>query len=213
MSSYGNKLDPYRKMREPRGIKGIRQSVVITNNPSTIDQNQQLLVRFPNLSDNDVIVPRSARLAFTIELTSKDANATIFQNLGRAIIKKTTIRISGNEVMSIDDSDIYHCYVDLWKSPTERMNMVYQGLGESNMLKHRVGAGNATANAEDEAVSKAYSNRFCIPLDFELLETHMPFYQAGLGDRLEYELTFNDYDKVINSSDADSSYKIKKISV
>ena len=62
--------------------------------------------------------------------------------------------------MSIDDSDIYHCYVDLWKSSTERMNMVYQGLGESNMLKHRVGAGNATAGAEDEAVSKAYSNRF-----------------------------------------------------
>ena len=211
MSSYGNKLDPYRKMREPRGIKGIRQSVVITNNPSTIDQNQQLLVRFPNLSDNNVIVPRSARLAFTIELTSKEANATVFQNLGRAIIKKTTIRISGNEVMSIDDSDIYHCYVDLWKSSTERMNIVYQGLGESNMLKHRVGTGNATADAEDEAVSMAYSNRFCIPLDFELLETHMPFYQAGLGDRLEYELTFNDYDKVINSSDADSSYKIKNI--
>ena len=113
--------------------------------------------------------------------------------------------------MSIYDSDIYHCYVDLWKSSTERMNMVYQGLGESIMLKHRVGAGNATADAEDEAVSKAYSNRFCIPLDFELLETHMPFYQAGLGDRLEYELTFNDYDKVINSSDADSSYTIKNI--
>ena len=133
MSSYGNKLDPYRKMREPRGIKGIRQSVVITNNPSTIDQNQQLLVRFPNLSDNDVIVPRSARLAFTIELTTKDANATVFQNLGRAIIKKTTIRISGNEVMSIDDSDIYHCYVDLWKSSTEQMNMVYQGLGTKHV--------------------------------------------------------------------------------
>ena len=211
MSSYGNKLDPYRKMREPRGIKGIRQSVVITNNPSTIDQNQQLLVRFPNLSDNDVIVPRSVHLAFTIELASKDANATVFQNLGRAIIKKTTIRISGNEVMSIDDSDIYHCYVDLWKSSTEQMNMVYQGLGESNMLKHRVGADNATTDAEDEAIAKAYSNRFCIPLDFELLETHMPFYKAGLGDRLEYELTFNDYDKVINSSDADSSYTIKNI--
>ena len=39
----------------------------------------------------------------------------------------------------------------------------------------------------------------------------MPFYQAGLGDRLEYELTFNDYNKVINSSDADSSYTIKNI--
>ena len=36
--------------------------------------------------------------------------------------------------MSIDDSDIYHCYVDLWKCPTERINMAYQGIGQSNML-------------------------------------------------------------------------------
>ena len=108
MSTFGNKINPYRKIREPHGVKGIRQSVVITNNPSTIDQNQQLLVRFPNLSSNDVIVPGTVRLAFEIELTSRDANATIYKNIGRAIIKKTTIRISGNEVMSIDDSDIYH---------------------------------------------------------------------------------------------------------
>jgi DNA-binding GntR family transcriptional regulator len=85
--------------------------------------NQQLLVRFPNLSNNDVIVPGTTRLAFEIEINSTDKNSTLYQNVGRTIIKKTTIRISGNEVMSIDDSDIYHCYVDLWKSPTERMNM------------------------------------------------------------------------------------------
>ena len=88
MSAYGNKLNPYRKIREPRGVKGIRQSVVITNNPSTIDQNQQLLVRFPNLSSNDVIVPGTTRLAFEIELKSTDDNATMYQNIGRAIVKK-----------------------------------------------------------------------------------------------------------------------------
>ena len=88
MSTYGSKLDPYRKLREPLGVKRIRQSVVITNNPSTIDQNQQLLVRFPNLDKNDVIVLRTARLVFTVALTSKDPNATVYQNLGRAIIKK-----------------------------------------------------------------------------------------------------------------------------
>ena len=211
MSAYGNKLNPYRKLRKPLGVRGIRQSVVITNNPSTIDQNQQLLVRFPNLGSNDVIVPRSARLAFEIEIKSTDANATVYQNLGRAIVKKTTIKISGNEVMSIDDSDIYHCYIDLWKSPSERLNMAYQGIGKANMLKHRIGAGNAGSDKEDEAIAKAFGTRFCIPLDFELLETHMPFYEAGLGDRLEYELTFNDYNKVIKSSDADAKYVITNI--
>jgi hypothetical protein len=160
---------------------------------------------------NDVIVPGTVRLAFEIELNSRDANATIFQNIGRSIIKKTTIKISGNEVMSIDDSDIYHCYLDLWKSPTELVNMAYQGIGKANMLKHRVGAADASADKEDQAIAHAFKNRFCIPLDFELLETHMPFYQAGLGDRLEYELTFNDYNSVIKSSDVASSYTIKNI--
>ena len=52
--------------------------------------------------------------------------------------------------MSIDDSDIFHCYVDLWKSPSERINMAYQGIGKANMLKHRFGAGNASTDAEDK---------------------------------------------------------------
>ena len=41
---------------------------------------------------------------------------------------------------------------------------------------------------------------FIIPLDFELLDSVMPYYQAGLGDRLCYEIPFNDYGKVINAT-------------
>ena len=52
-------------------------------------------------------------LAFEIEKTSKDANATIYLNIGRVIVKKTTMGISGNIIMSMDDTDIYYCYVDL----------------------------------------------------------------------------------------------------
>ena len=178
------------------------------------------MVRFPNLSKNDVIVPGTVKLAFEIDINStSDDNATVFQNLGRSIIKKTTIKISGNEVLSIDDSDIFFNYVDLWRAPSELMNMAYQGIGTENMLKHRVSAADAksgTSSAEekeDKAISDAFKNRFCVPLDFELLETHMPFYQAGLGDRLEYELTFNDYKSVIRSTDASASYTVKNISL
>ena len=39
-------------------------------NPSEIDQNQLLLVRFPNLGSDDVIVPGMANLSFNIELSS-----------------------------------------------------------------------------------------------------------------------------------------------
>ena len=121
-SKFGRKLNPYRSLREPLGVKGVWQSVVITNNPSSIDQNQQLLVRFPNLGKDDVIVPGTARLAYTITLNSEDANRTVVQNLCRAIVKKLTIKISGNEVMSIGDSDVFHCYNELWKTAPEREN-------------------------------------------------------------------------------------------
>ena len=41
----------------------------------------------------------------------------------------------------------------------------------------------------------------------------MPFYQSALGDRLEYELTFNDYSRVIQATgDVDASYHIGGIS-
>jgi len=39
MSTYGNKLDPHRSVRAALGLKGNRQSIVVTNNPSTIDAN------------------------------------------------------------------------------------------------------------------------------------------------------------------------------
>ena len=71
--------------------------------------------------------------------------------------------------MSIDDSDIYHCYVDLWKGPSERFVMAYQGIGKDNVFKHRIGAADAASNDEDQAIATAFGKRLCIPLDFELL--------------------------------------------
>ena len=217
MATYGRKLNPYRRLKEPLGVKGIRQSVVITNNPSTIDQNQPLLVRFPNLGYNDVIAPGTVRLAFTISLNSTNATRTVVQNLGRAIVKKTTIRISGNEVMSVDDCDVFNIYLDLWKTTRERNNAHYQGIDTSinnNTTRLRVNANNAAQLTGDSAIAEAFGNRFHIPLDFELLESHMPFYQSALGDRLEYELVFNDYSRVVQvPDDANASYTIDNISL
>ena len=61
---YGNKLNPERSLRTPHGIKGTRQKVIVTHNPSEIAQNQLLLVRFPKLGSDDVIVPERANLFF-----------------------------------------------------------------------------------------------------------------------------------------------------
>ena len=126
------------------------------------------------------------------------------------------IKISGNEVLSIDDSDVYGCYWDLWRTAQERSNSQYQGIDLSddrNMNRIHIGAGNKDeTETADKAVADAYGNRFYIPLDFELLETHMPLYQSALGDRLEYELTFNNYScVVVATDDAAATYTVENI--
>ena len=120
--------------------------------------------------------------------------------------------------MSIDDSDVFHCYNDLWKTAPERTNGHYQLIDvsdNSNTTRIRVGARNGDSSVvADKAIADAFGDRFFTPLDFQVLESHMPFYQSALGDRLAYELTFNDYSRVIQATgDVDASYHIGGISL
>ena len=52
---------------------------------------------------------------------------------------------------------------------------------------------------KNKATADAYRNKFAIPLDFEMLDRAMPYYQSGLGNRLCYEITFNNNNRVIMS--------------
>ena len=126
---YGKRLNPERSLRMPKGIKGTRQKVIVTHNPSEIDQAQGLLVRFPNLGSDDVIIPGTANINFNIELTSAvDQNRTLVSNIGRAIVKKLAVKFEGNEIMSADDFDVFACYRDLWKTKSEKRNAIHQGI-------------------------------------------------------------------------------------
>ena len=72
-----------------------------------------------------------------------------------------------------------------------------------------------TGVTQDKAIADAYGNKFIIPLDFEMLDSSAPYYQAGLGNRLYYEILFNNDNRVISSSVAspDAKYKITDISL
>ena len=122
-------INPEHSLRTPKGIKGTIQNVIVTHNPSEIDQAQNLLVRFPNLGSDDVIIRGMENLSFNIELTSTaDPNRTLVSNIGRAIIKKLAVKFEGNEIMSLDDYDLFACYRDLWKTKSEKRNAIRQGI-------------------------------------------------------------------------------------
>ena len=107
---YRKQLNPERSLRSPKGIKGTIQKVIVTHNPSEIDQAQELLVRFPNLGTDDVIIPGMANISFNIELTfTIDTNGTLVSNIGRAIVKNLAVKSEGNEMMSVGDFDVFAC--------------------------------------------------------------------------------------------------------
>ena len=141
----GDKLNPQRSYRKDFALKGLRQHIIKTNNPSTIGPDELLTVHFPDLKENQVIIPSTTKLTFNISLVGTDMNRTLVGNLGRNIIRKLVVKPEGNEIISTDDYDILHSYYDCWKSKTERFNAVFQGIVETdgqteNAIKHRINA-------------------------------------------------------------------------
>ena len=82
-----------------------------------------------------------------------------------------------------------------------------------NAIKHWINATDKTNDAKDQTVASIYDNRFCIPLDFEILESSLPLYQYGLGSQLTYELTFADYSDVLKANKPDATYTYSNISL
>ena len=151
-----------------------------------------------------MIVPGSARLAFNMALEfTQDENRTVMHNIGRAIVKKISIKIEGNEVHSLDDADVYNCFKELSLIKRQLENLAYRGIESDNV----------TYGEKDKDIADTYGNRLYVPLDFEPLTDHSPFYQARLADRLSYKLMFNNYSKVVTSTDADAKYRVGGISL
>ena len=209
----GDKLNPQRSYRKGFALKSLCQHLIKTNNPSTIGPDELLTVRFPDLKENQVIIPGTTKLTFSISLAGTDVNRTLVKNLGGNIIRKLVVKLEGNEIISVDDYNILYSYYDCWKCTTERINAVFQGIVETDGLtenfhhfKHQIDANDKTNNAKDQTLAWIFDNKFCIPLDFEILESSLPLYQYGLGSHLTYELTFSDYPDVIKATDPDATY-------
>ena len=124
-----------------------------------------MTVRFPDLKENQLIIPSTTKLTFNISLPVTDVNRTLVKNLGRNIIRKLVVKLEGNEIISIDDYDVLYSYYDCWKTTTERRNAVFQGIVEAdgqseNAIKHWINATDKANNAKDQTVASIFDNRF-----------------------------------------------------
>ena len=123
----GDKLNLQRSYRKGFALKGLHQHIIKMNNPSTIGPDELLTIRFPDLKENQLIIPSTTKLTFNISLAGTDVNRTLVKNLGRNIIRKLVVKLEGNEIISTDDYNILYSYYDCWKCKTERLSALFQG--------------------------------------------------------------------------------------
>ena len=103
-------------------------------------------------------------LSFNIELSSTaDLNRILVSNIGRAIVKKLAVKFEGNEIMSVDDYDIFTCYRDLWKTTAEKKNAIRQGIISADGFT--LGYMKLRINAKDKSAAP--------PPKIKLLQMHM----------------------------------------
>ena len=129
----------------------------MTHNLSEIGQNQLLLVRFLNLGNDNIIIPGTVNLSFSIELSSTaDPKRVLVSNMGRVIIKKLAVKLEGNEILGMDDFDVFACYQYLCKTASEKWNAVRQGIIHSggcteNCMKLQINASDKNASNKRDA--------------------------------------------------------------
>ena len=75
------------------------------------------------------------------------------------ISKKLAVKFEENESLSTDNFDVFACYRDLWKTKSEKRNVVRQGIISNdscteNCIRLRIGNKDKSAsNAQDNIIA------------------------------------------------------------
>jgi len=189
MTTYGKYLDPVRRFRITNGIKYLdRTKHTITHNPSRANPNETLYVRVPKLAEGVMLVPGSFCVSF--DLTVKGhANNHISNNLGRMIVSRLVVRYRGECLFDLNHYHVFKTCCDLYMPPNARGQAVCQGISNLRLMKLRSGAGDANNDGDEGNLFTVFGKRFIIPLDFEMLTDHEPFYPYVIAEDLVFELT------------------------
>ena len=95
-----------------------------------------------------MIVPVTDKITFNIDIESTDDKTrSVVNNVGRALGRKKVLMLGSKDIDTINNSDIYDTYKDLYLSENEREEKLLQAIQSANGLKAHVGAKNADGTA------------------------------------------------------------------
>ena len=199
MSVYGE-LDLMVEHWTQSTFKGNREQIAKVNMLSITCPSQHIGIETLHGSIDHKTVPDTIKITFNLDIESTGKPRNIVKNAGRALVKKKVLMLGSKGTDTINNSDIYGIYKDLYLSKKEREEKLLQGIQLVNSLKARVGAkktdGTAvTVTTQENAIKKIFGKTFAVPLYFDFFKH--PVYPYGLKEDLIVRLELNSSEKVI----------------
>ena len=146
MSIYGE-LNPMVEHRTQFAFKGKREHIAKVNMLNTAYPNQHIDIEIPHGSRDHVIIQNTVKITFNLDVESADKARSVVNNVGRALVKKKVLVLDSKDIDTINNSDIFDMYKDLYLSKKEREEKLLQGIQSANGLKARLGAKKADGTA------------------------------------------------------------------
>ena len=96
--------------------------------PNIAYPNQHIDIEILHGSRDHVIVPDTAKITFNLDVESSDKARSVANNVGRTLVKKKLLMLGSKDIDTINNSNVYDTYKDLYSSEKEREEKVLQGM-------------------------------------------------------------------------------------
>ena len=113
MSIYGE-LDPVVEHRTQFTFKGKRDYIAKVNMPNMAYPYQYIDIKIPHSLRDHVIIPGTVKITFNLDIESTGKSRSVVNNVGGALVKKMVLFLGSKEIDTINKSDIYDTYKDLF---------------------------------------------------------------------------------------------------
>ena len=119
MIVYGE-LDPMVEHRTQFAFKSTREHIAKVNQPNIANPNQHIDIEITHGSRDHVIAPDTVEITLNLDIESTDKARIVVNHESSALVKKMVLMLGSKDTDTINNSDIYYTYKDLYLSEKER---------------------------------------------------------------------------------------------
>ena len=126
-------LKPGFQRSQMASIKGDRTRHVMTMNPNKASPGEELYIDILKLKPDSCLVPGSMHLLFDLKISNTKTH--FLNNLSRLLQKRLHIRLARETVYDNNGESLYGVHKYLYKSKTQRANMIEYGIASGEPKK------------------------------------------------------------------------------